>query len=81
MLEAERFSLYRDLTDLEGGEDWWRQGEAAIRSVEHVVLVLSEARLRSPYVARKCKLARQESRKVSTVSGPGELVVAFVESV
>lgn len=81
LLEAEGFSLYRDLTDLEGGEDWWRQVEAAIRSVEHVVLVLSEAGLRSPYVARKCKLARQEGRKVSTVSGPGELVVAFVESV
>ena len=31
LLEAEGFSLYRDLT-VEGGEDWWRQVEAAIRS-------------------------------------------------
>ena len=73
LLEAEGLSLYRDLTDLEGGEDWWRQVEAAIRGVEHVVLVLSPAALRSPYVAREWKLARQEGRKVSPVSGPGEL--------
>jgi hypothetical protein len=25
MLEAERLSLYRDLSNLDGGEDWWRQ--------------------------------------------------------
>ena len=67
-LEAEGLSLYRDLSDLEGGEDWWRQVEAAIRSVEHVVLVLSPAALRSPYVTREWKLARQEGRKVSPVS-------------
>ena len=41
MLEAEGLSLYRDLSDLEGGEDWWRQVETAIKSVEHVVLVLT----------------------------------------
>jgi hypothetical protein len=56
--EAEGLSLYRDLTDLEAGEDRWRQIEAAIRRVEHVVLVLSPVALRSPYVARKWKLAR-----------------------
>ncbi len=72
-LEAEDLSLYRDLHDLVGGEDWWRQVEAAIRSVEHVVLVLSPAALRSPYVAREWKLARQEGKKVSPVSGPGAL--------
>ena len=72
-LEAEGLSLYRDLNNLEGGEDWWRQVEAAIRRVEHVVLVLSAAALRSPYVVREWKLSRQEGRKISTVSGPGEL--------
>jgi hypothetical protein len=72
-LEAEGLSLYRDLTNLEGGDDWWRQVEAAIRSVEHVVLVLSDAALRSPYVAREWRLARQEGREVSPVSGPGAL--------
>src|SRR5829696_4636093 len=30
ILEAEGLSLYRDLSDLEGGEDWWRQVETAI---------------------------------------------------
>ena len=57
LLEAEGLSLYRDLNDLEGGEDWWRQVEAAIRSVEHVVLVLSPAALRSPL-----RGARMEAR-------------------
>jgi WD40 repeat protein len=73
LLEAEGLSLYRDLSDLEGGQDWWRQVEAAIRSVEHVVLVLSPAALRSPYVAREWKLARQEGKRVSPVAGPGAL--------
>jgi hypothetical protein len=31
LVETEGLSLYRDLNDLEGGEDWWRQLEAAIR--------------------------------------------------
>lgn len=73
LLEGEGLSLYRDLADLEGGDDWWRQVEAAIRTVEHVVLVLSPAALRSQHVAREWKLARQEGRKVSPVSGPGAL--------
>ena len=33
MLEAEGLSLYRDLSGLEGGADWWRQVETAIKSV------------------------------------------------
>ena len=41
MLEAEGLSLYRDLSHLDGGEDWWRQVETAIKSVEHVVMVLT----------------------------------------
>jgi hypothetical protein len=73
LLGAEGLSLYRDLSDLEGGEDWWRQIESAIRRVEHVVLVLSPAALQSPYVTREWKLARQEGRKVSPVAGPGDL--------
>src|SRR5262245_48985101 len=73
LLEAEGLSLYRDLTNLEGSDDWWRQVEAAIRSVEHVVLVLSPAALRSPYVSREWKLARQEGKRVSPVSGPANL--------
>ena len=73
LLEAEGFSVYGDLGDLRGGEDWWRQIEVAIRSVEHVVLVLSPGALRSPYVAQEWKLARQEGRRVSPVSGQCEM--------
>ena len=73
MLEAEGLSLYRDLSDLEGGEDWWRQVETAIKSVEHVVLVLTPEALQSRYVRDEWKLARQEGKAVWPVSGPGEL--------
>jgi WD40 repeat protein len=72
-LQAENFSLYRDLTHLEGGVDWWRQVEEAIRTVEHVVLVLTPAALASPYVAREWRLARQEGKQVSPIQGPGIL--------
>lgn len=72
-LHAENLSLYRDLTHLEGGVDWWRQVEEAIRTVEHVVLVLTPAALASPYVAREWRLARQEGKQVSPIQGPGTL--------
>jgi hypothetical protein len=73
MIEAEGLSLYRDLSDLEGGEDWWRQVETAIKSVEHVVMVLSPNSLQSRYVRDEWKLARQEGKSVWPVSRPGEL--------
>src|SRR5262249_419223 len=73
MLEAEGLSLYRDLSDLEGGVDWWRQVETAIKSVEHVVLVLTPTAAQSRYVRDEWKLARQEGRAVWPVSGPGDL--------
>ena len=73
MLEAEGLSLYRDLSDLEGGEDWWRQVETAIKTVEHVVMVLTPNSLQSRYVRDEWKLARQEGKSVWPVSGPDEL--------
>jgi WD40 repeat protein len=73
ILEAEGLSLYRDLSDLDGGEDWWRQVETAIKGVEHVVLVLTPQALQSRYVRDEWKLARQEGKAVWPVSGPGEL--------
>jgi WD40 repeat protein len=72
-LEAEGLSLYRDLSHLDGGEDWWRQIEAAIRSIEHLVMVLTPKALESRYVADEWKLARQEGKPVWPVIGPGEL--------
>ena len=49
-LTAAGLSLYRDIPDLVGGEDWWRQIEKAIRTVEHLVLVLTPKALESRYV-------------------------------
>src|SRR4029453_2650721 len=78
MLEAEGLSLYRDLSDLEGGEDWWRQVETAIKTVEHVVMVLTPNSLQSRYVRDEWKLARQEGKAVWPVSGPGELDLSYL---
>ncbi len=78
MLEAEGLSLYRDLSHLDGGEDWWRQVETAIKSVEHVVMVLTPSSLQSRYDRDEWKLARQEGKSVWPVSGPGELDLSYL---
>jgi hypothetical protein len=62
--------LYRDLTDLAGGEDWWRQVEAAIRSVEHVVLLLSEARCARPTSRGNGSSRASRAPSARTVASP-----------
>ena len=72
LLEAEGLSLYRDLTDLEGGEDWWRQVEAAIRSVEQSCWCCRRPRCARPtWRGNGSSRARRAGR--SRPSRPGEL--------
>jgi hypothetical protein len=72
-LEAQDFTLWRDLESLRGGRDWWSQIEEALRSksVEHFILVVSPAALASSVVRREIRLARQEGCEVSPIKGPG----------
>ena len=45
-LEADRFFLWRDLSDMEGGSDWQIQMSEALRNVEYLLLVLTRAAAR-----------------------------------
>jgi hypothetical protein len=51
LLTEHALSAWLDHLDLEGGTDWWRQVEAALQRVEHLVLILTPA-------AGPCRLAR-----------------------
>ena len=66
-LKGAGFSLWHDLSDMEGGRDWWQQIEEAIRAVEYLILVITEGALRSDIVRKEWRLARQEGRCVIPV--------------
>ena len=58
-LIAAGIPLWRDREAMEGGRDWWQQITAAIDGVEFLVLVMTEAALRSAMVRREWRYARQ----------------------
>lgn len=66
-LAALGFSLWRDRADMEGGENWWQQIEAAIRGVDTVLLLLSESALASKVVSKEWRYARQVGTRVIPV--------------
>src|SRR3954451_2717572 len=72
-LEALGLSLWQDIVALESGRDWWSQIEEALRSktVEHFILVVTPAALKSRVVRQEIRLARQEGKQVGLVRGPG----------
>ena len=72
-LEAKGFSVWQDLVALKGGQDWWSQIEAALKSKElqHFILVVTPGALDSAVVRREIRLARQEGKTVSPMRGPG----------
>jgi WD40 repeat protein len=61
------FSLWRDRSDMEGGENWWQQIEEAIRGVDTMLLLLSEAALASKIVSKEWRYARQVGTRVIPV--------------
>ncbi len=62
-----RFSLWHDIADLHGGDDWWRQVTDVIDHVQYVILLLTEAALGSEWVRREWRYARQQGRCVRPV--------------
>jgi hypothetical protein len=58
LIEEYGFTLWQDLADMEGGKDWWRQIEEAIKSVEYLVLVMTPGALRSDVTRKEWRLAR-----------------------
>ncbi|MFN7209347.1 MAG: TIR domain-containing protein, partial [Aggregatilineales bacterium] len=63
-LSAQGFTLWRDLNDMEGGEDWWRQIQEAIENVDTMVLILSPKALASEVVAQEWHYARQKGTRI-----------------
>jgi hypothetical protein len=72
-LKAKGFSVWQDLVALKGGQDWWSQIEAALKTKElqHFILVVTPGALASKVVRQEIRLARQEGKTVSPVRGPG----------
>ena len=72
-LKVKGFSVWQDLVALKGGQNWWSQIEAALKSKElqHFILVVTPSALASAVVRREIWLARQEGKTVSPVRGPG----------
>ena len=69
---APKFSLYQDLVNLEGGNDWWDQLKKAIAEVEYLILVITPRALESKYVAQEWSFARQQGVCVIPVFEPPE---------
>ncbi|MDH5427905.1 MAG: toll/interleukin-1 receptor domain-containing protein, partial [Nitrospirota bacterium] len=72
-LIEQKFSLWQDRTQMEGGKDWWDQITQALRQVEYMVLVMTEASLASPIVRKEWRQARQEGVGVIPVFGQPDL--------
>jgi hypothetical protein len=68
-LTKEGFSLWRDLSEMEGGRDWWDQIVEALDNVEFLLLVLTPRALKSPVVQREWRTARQKGVYVIPVAG------------
>ncbi len=66
-LEGLGFPLWRDLHDLEPGEDWWQQIQQAIEGSESMVLCLSVPALQSEMVAKEWHYARRVGTRVIPV--------------
>ncbi len=68
-----KFSLWQDRTQMEGGKDWWDQILEALKHVEYMVLVMTQAALVSPIVRKEWRQARQEGVGVIPVFGQPDL--------
>lgn len=66
-LSAAGIVLWRDREGMEGGRDWWLQITAAIDHVGFLVLVITEAALKSELVRREWRYARQQGVTVYPV--------------
>ena len=58
---------------MEGGKAWWDQILEALKQVEYMVLVMTEAALASPVVRKEWRQARQEGVGVIPVFGQPDL--------
>src|SRR5574341_166321 len=60
LIDEYHFQVWQDIVKLEGGKDWWLQIEAAIKSMEFLVMVMTPGALASQTTRKEWRLARQE---------------------
>ena len=62
LVEENRFSIWQDRAEMEGGKNWWQQIVEALKNeyIEYMVLVMTPAAMGSDTVRREWRLARQE---------------------
>ncbi len=59
LIEEYHFQIWQEIVELESGKDWWLQIEAAIKSVE--VMVMTPGALASQIMRKECRrLARKD---------------------
>src|ERR1700730_16589569 len=76
LLTEYNLAAWLDHVDLDSGINWWRQVEAALQRVEHLVLVLTPKALASSNVEREWRYARRQGVQVSPVRIGGSLEVS-----
>lgn len=68
--EQPEISLWQDRARMRGGEDFAAQIREAVESVQYLVLVLTPAALRSTWVRKEWRYAREQGVCVCPVKGP-----------
>jgi hypothetical protein len=69
--EAPDLRIWQDHRGIEGGVGWWRQIEEALENVEFLIIVMTDALLRSEITGKEWRYARQQGVCVYQVKGPG----------
>ena len=69
--DAPDIHVWQDRQEIEGGVGWWRQIEEALEHVEFLVIVMTDAVLRSDVTRKEWRYARQQGVCVYPVKGPG----------
>jgi len=65
LIEEYHLQVWQDIVELEGGKDWWLQIEAAIKSVEFLVMVMTPGALASQTTRKEWRprLSLQKNNK------------------
>jgi TIR domain len=58
--EAPDLRIWQDRRGIEGGVGWWRQIEEALENVEFLIIVMTDALLRSEITRKEWRYARQQ---------------------
>ena len=68
-LEKQNIKLWQDRVALEGGRDWWLQITEALDNVQFMALVVTPNALKSEYVRKEWRYARQQGVCVYLIKG------------